>query len=93
MFQELCISENFSAVVLLDNEGPVRAVLGGPLLLYGALDVPPFAKNVLHDTTVPNLKVVGGGATLLEGDLGLFVPAVDDKFVMIHKSLEGIWQK
>ena len=35
---------------------------------------------------------VGAGATLLEGDLGLFVPAVDDELVMVHKSLEGVWQ-
>ena len=93
MFQELCISENLSAVVLLHNEGPVRSVLAGPLLLDGALDVPSFVKNILHDATVSDLKVVGAGATLLEGDLGLFVPAVDDELVMVHKSLEGVWQK
>ena len=88
----LCQTFHCWSAHVMCNEGPVRAILAGPLLLDGALDVPPFVKNILHDATVSNLEVVGGGATLLEGDLGLFVPAVDDELVMVHKSLEGVWQ-
>ena len=93
VFQELSIPEDLGPVVLLHDEGSVGAVLAGSLLLDGALDVPSFVENVLYDTAVPDLKAVGAGATLLEGDLGLFVPAVDDELVMVHKSLEGVWQE
>ena len=47
---------------------------------------------LLHDAAVPNL-LVGGGAPLLEGNLGLLVPAIDDELVMVHKPLEGVWQE
>ena len=83
VFQELGVPEDLGPVVLLHDEGSVGAVLAGSLLLDGALDVPSFVENVLYDTAVPNLEAVGAGATLLEGDLGLLVPAVDDELVMV----------
>ena len=91
--QKFSIPENLGPVVLLHDEGSVGAVLTGSLLLDGAQDVPSFVENVLHDTAVPDFKAVWAGATLLEGNLGLLVPAVDDELVMVHKSLEGVWQK
>ena len=87
MLQKFSIPENLGPVVLLHDEGSVGAVLTG---FDGAQDVPSFVENILHDTAVPDLEAVGAGATLLEGDLGLLVPAVDDELVMVHKSLEGI---
>ena len=93
MLQKFSISENLSPIVPLHDEGPVGAVLTGSLLLDGAKDVPSFVENVLHDTAVPDFVAVGAGAPLLEGNLGLLVPAVDDELVMVHKPLEGVWQK
>ena len=90
MLQKPGISENFGSIILLHDEGSVGAVLTGPLLLDGAQDVPSLAENVLHNTTVPDFVAVGAGATLLEGNLGLLVPAIDDELVMVHKSLEGV---
>ena len=52
------------------------------------LSLPSFAENILYDTSVPNLKAVWAEASLLEGDLGLLVPAVGDELVMVQKSLE-----
>ena len=93
MFQKSRVSDNFSTVVLLHNEGPEGTVLTGSLLLDGAQDVPSLTDDVLHHAAVPNLIVVGGGAPFLEGNLGLLVPAIDDELVMVHKPLEGVWQE
>ena len=83
--------ENLGPVVLLHDEGPEGAVLAGSFGPDGALNIPTLAEDVLHDASVPNLKAVGAGASLLEGNLSLFVPSVGDEFVMVHKSLEGVW--
>ena len=91
VLQEFRVPENLGPVVPLHDEGPVGAVLAGSLPPDGALDVPTLAEDVLYDASVPNLKAVGAGASLLEGNLSLFVPSVGDKFVMVHKSLEGVW--
>ena len=93
MFQKSRVSENFGTVVLLHDEGSEGAVLTGSLLLDGAQDVPSLTDDVLHNAAVPDFITVGAGAPLLEGNLGLLVPAVDDELVMIHKPLEGVWQK
>ena len=91
VLQEFRVPENLGPVVPLHDEGPVGAVLAGSLPPDGALDVPTLAENVLYNASVPNLKAVGAGASLLEGNLSLFVPSVGDEFVMVHKSLEGVW--
>ena len=90
MFQKSRVSENFGTVVLLHNEGPEGAVLTGSLLLDGAQDVPSLTDDVLHHAAVPNFVIVGAGAPLLEGNLGLLVPAIDDELVMVHKPLERV---
>ena len=90
MFQKSRISENFGTVVLLHNEGPEGAVLTGSLLLDGAQDVPSLTDDVLHHAAVPNFVIVGAGAPLLESNLGLLVPAIDDELVMVHKPLERV---
>ena len=58
MLQELGVPEDLGPVVLLHDEGPVGAVLAGSLLPDGALDVPTFSEDILHDASVPNLKAV-----------------------------------
>ena len=93
MLQELGVPEDLGSVVLLHDEGPVGAVLVGSLLPDGALDVPTFGEDILHDASVPNLEAIWAGASLLEGDLSLLVPSVGDELVMVHKSLDGIWQE
>ena len=93
MFQKSRVSENFGTVVLLHDEGSEGPVLTGSLLLDGAQDVPSLTDDVLHHAAVPNFIIVGGGAPLLEGNLGLLVPAIDDELVMVHKPLEGVWQE
>ena len=93
MFQKSRVSENFGTVVLLHDEGSEGAVLTGSLLLDGAQDVPSLTDDVLHHAAVPNFIIVGAGAPLLEGNLGLLVPAIDDELVMVHKPLEGVRQE
>ena len=93
MFQKLGVPDDLGPVVLLHDEGPEGAVLAGSFGPDGALNIPTLAEDVLHDASVPNLKAVGAGASLLEGNLSLLVPSVGDEFVMVHKSLEGVWQE
>ena len=71
---------------LMFQELRVPENLGPVVLLH---DEGP--EGAVLDASVPNLKAVGAGASLLEGNLSLLVPSVGDEFVMVHKSLEGVF--
>ena len=60
------------------------------LMVAKMFHVPSLTEVILNNAALPNFKVIGARATLLEGELNLPVLAVGDEPVVVNKPLDAI---